>query len=223
MFTGIIKETGKIRGVSEGNECKLIEISCNQILKGLSAGDSVAVDGCCLTVKKLKPSGFICDISYSTLEKTTFKNMGAGKIVNLESSLTPSAKIGGHFVSGHVDGTAEITGIEKKGNSYRIELKIPEGLSPFLAPRGSVALDGISLTVSEADRGFFAVAIIPHTFENTSLSRVKEGDKVNIEVDLLSRYIFRILSDTGIINPVGAGNQNDDNLKEKLVEYGFIK
>jgi len=223
VFTGIIKETGKIINISQGQDCKLIEVACNKILPGLAIGDSIAVDGCCLTARKINPEGFICDISYATLEKTTFEYLKTGRRVNLESSLTINEKIGGHFVSGHVDGTAKISEINKIGVSHRIVFKASQDLFPFLAPRGSVAIDGISLTISESGKDFFAVAIIPHTFDNTTLSGKKAGDLVNIEVDLLARYIFQILKNTQMPEPASPGNENDRILKEKLVEYGFIK
>ncbi len=223
VFTGIIKETGEITNISQGQDCKLIEVSCRKILPGMAISDSIAVDGCCLTARKINPEGFICDISYATLEKTTFAYLKTGRRVNLESSLTINEKIGGHFVSGHVDGTAKIREIDKIGVSYRIVFKAPQELLPFLALRGSVAIDGISLTISESGKDFFAVAIIPHTFDNTTLSGKKAGDLVNIEVDLLARYIFRILKNTQMPEPASPGNENDRILKEKLVEYGFIK
>jgi riboflavin synthase len=223
VFTGIIKETGVITNISQGQDCRLIEVSSRKILQGMAIGDSIAVDGCCLTARKINQDGFICDISYATLEKTTFADLKTGRHVNLESSLTVNEKIGGHFVSGHVDGTARIREIEKIGASYRIAFKTPQDLLPFLAPRGSVAIDGISLTISESGKDFFAVAIIPHTFDNTALSEKRAGGLVNIEVDLLARYIFQVLKYTQVLNPAHPGNDNNRILKEKLVEYGFIK
>jgi riboflavin synthase len=223
VFTGIIKETGEITNISKGQDCKLIEVSCIKILPGLAIGDSIAVDGCCLTARKINQDGFICDISYATLEKTTFADLKTGRRVNLESSLTINEKIGGHFVSGHVDGTAKISEINKIGVSHRIVFEAPQDLLPFLAPRGSVAIDGISLTISESGNDCFAVAIIPHTFDNTTLSGKKAGDLVNIEVDLLARYIFQVLINMQILDTSHPKNENDRTLKEKLVEHGFIK
>ncbi len=223
MFTGIIKETGKITKIIDATESRVLEISCQKILEDISTGDSIAVDGCCLTANKITLGGFFCDISYSTLKTTTFRDMKVNTIVNLENSLRLPDRIGGHFVSGHIDDTAKISAIDKVGVSYRINFEMPPGLLSFIAPRGSVAVDGMSLTVSESNYKFFTVAIIPHTYENTNLRYRKTGDKVNIEVDLISRYIFQVLKNSGAVSPEQQDKQNDKILKEKLIEYGFIK
>jgi riboflavin synthase len=225
MFTGIIKETGKITDVRESHESKELSISCNAIRQGLGIGDSVAVNGCCLTVKRLNSEGFTADISYSTLNSTTFKYVNPGEAVNLEDSLRLSDKLGGHFVTGHIDTTIKFLGIKKIGNSFELSLELPQQFYSNIAAKGSVAVDGISLTVAETGRDFFTAAIIPHTYENTCLKIKKPGELMNLEIDLLSRYINRLLkrpeSDEEDANIKQL--QSDTALKEKLKKYGFVK
>jgi riboflavin synthase len=225
MFTGIINETGKITSVSESHESKELGISCSTIQSGLFIGDSVAVNGCCLTVKRLTHEGFTADISYSTLNATTFKYVIPGQAVNLEDSLRLSDKLGGHFVTGHIDTTIKFLDIKKIGNSFEMSLELPQQYSANIAAKGSVAVDGISLTVAETGRDFFTAAIIPHTYENTCLKTKKPGELMNLEIDLLSRYIERLLkgpeSDEGNTNIKQL--QSDAALKEKLKKHGFLE
>jgi riboflavin synthase len=224
MFTGIIKETGKITAVRESHESKELAISCNAIRTGLRIGDSVAVNGCCLTVKRLSTEGFSADISFSTLNSTTFNHTRSGEVVNLEDSLKLSDKLGGHFVTGHIDTTIKFLGIKKIGSSFELSLELPQQYYANVAAKGSVAVDGISLTVAETGRDFFTAAIIPHTYENTCLKIKKPGDLMNLEIDLLSRYINRLIKgpedeDNTYIRQL----QSDITLKEKLKKYGFVK
>jgi riboflavin synthase len=225
VFTGIIKETGKIIAVRENHESKELVISCSVIRPGFGIGDSVAVNGCCLTVKKLSGEGFAADISYSTLNSTTFKYVSSGEAVNLEDSLKLSDKLGGHFVTGHIDTTIKFLGIKKIGSSFELSLELPQQYYVNIAAKGSVAVDGISLTVAETGRDFFTAAIIPHTYENTCLKIKKPGELMNLEIDLLSRYINRLLkgpeSDEGNTNIKQL--QSDAALKEKLKKHGFVK
>ncbi|MBC7333073.1 MAG: riboflavin synthase [Actinobacteria bacterium] len=262
MFTGIIKELGKltrIKGNSTGLE---IEVTCNNLAKDLQKGDSIAVNGCCLTVKENSKKAFISDISNTTLSRTTFKYLKSGEIVNLENSLTLKDGLGGHLLTGHIDDTGKIVKIERRGEFYQFYIKIKTELLPYIIPRGSIALDGISLTVSgvgtetaENESGWenlgkdvFHVSIIPFTFENTNLKFKKEGDLVNIEVDLILRYLVNILKNYAFIenttdfsSPIETGNlgdfpgfphfnerkkewkEKDKLLKEMLEKYGFTK
>jgi riboflavin synthase len=224
MFTGIIKETGKITAVRESQESKELSISCSAIRPDLGIGDSVAVNGCCLTVKRLSIEGFAADISYSTLKSTTFKYVSPGEAVNLEDSLKLSDRLGGHFVTGHIDTTIKFLGIKKIGSSFELSLELPQQFYSNIAAKGSVAVDGISLTVAETGRDFFTAAIIPHTYENTCLKIKKPGEIMNLEIDLLSRYINRLIK-----GPESSGEntnikqlQSDAALKEKLKKYGFV-
>jgi riboflavin synthase, alpha subunit len=223
MFTGIIKETGKITDIRESPESKELVISCSVIRPGLCIGDSVAVDGCCLTVKRLTREGFTADISFSTLNSTTFKQIRPGEAVNLEDSLKLSDKLGGHFVMGHIDTTIKFLGIEKIGSSFKLTLELPQQYYANIAAKGSVAVDGISLTVAETGRDFFTAAIIPHTCENTCLKIKKPGELMNLEVDLISRYINRLMRSPKDENNNISKQQSDEILKEKLIKYGFFK
>jgi riboflavin synthase len=223
MFTGIIKETGKITDIRESPESKELVISCSIIRPGLCIGDSVAVDGCCLTVKRLTCEGFAADISFSTLSSTTFRQAMSGGTVNLEDSLKLSDKLGGHFVMGHIDTTIKFLGIEKIGNSFKLTLELPQQYYANIAAKGSVAVDGISLTVAETGRDFFTAAIIPHTYENTCLKIKKPGELMNLEVDLISRYINRLMRSPEDENNSISKQQSDEILREKLIKYGFFK
>jgi riboflavin synthase len=226
MFTGIIKETGKVIKVEEMSDGKSVSVQCPLLYNGLAIGDSVCVNGCCLTVRKLQNQSFDADISFATVASTTFKTIKTGYPVNLEDSLRPSDRLGGHFVTGHIDDTAEIIKIEKIGQSYLFLFKVDEKLIEFLAPKGSVSVDGISLTIADfytADtNNIFSAAVIPHTFENTTMKFKKAGDMVNMEVDLIARYIRNLIR--GSSNNNNADSVAKDRILEvKLRENGFFE
>ena len=181
------------------------------------------MDGCCLTVKRLTREGFAAENSLSTLNSTTFKQIRPGEAVNLEDSLKLSDKLGGHFVMGHIDTTIKFLGIEKIGSSFKLTLELPQQYYANIAAKGSVAVDGISLTVAETGRDFFTAAIIPHTYENTCLKIKKPGELMNLEVDLISRYINRLMRSPEDENNNISKQQSDEILKEKLIKYGFFK
>lgn len=220
MFTGIIKEIGRIRKITERNRVVEIKIQCHETLKNLDTGDSISVNGVCLTVTSHNNEGFSCDISFNTLNTTSLKYFKPGDTVNLESSLTPADKLGGHIVNGHVDCTGKILRISRTGRSYIFSIELPASVRDFITPKGSIAIDGISLTISEVKNDNFSVVIIPYTYENTNLSQKNPGDIVNIEVDMLARYVVNFLQsrNTEIIDSL---ELKDKILKEKLKKYGF--
>jgi riboflavin synthase len=228
MFTGIIKETGRISKIKDTASDREIGVQCNKTLKDLYIGDSIAVSGVCLTVTYKDNQSFSCDVSFNTLNNTSLKHLRVNDIVNLESSLTASDKLGGHFVSGHVDCTAKILKISKTGRSYIIEIELPVDIHNYVVPNGSIAIEGISLTVTGVQKNIFSVVIIPYTFENTNLSQKHTGDIVNIEIDMLARYVLNFLKSGGASNDsASASNINrqdlkDKKLREKLRENGFI-
>ncbi len=222
MFTGIIKEIGRIIKIKDRVPDREIKIQCSKILKDLDTGDSISVNGVCLTVTAVDNEGFTCDTSFKTLNNTSLKYLGAGEVVNLENSLTAADKLGGHFVSGHVDCTAKILNISKTGRSHIIKIGLPPDIRSLIALRGSVAVEGISLTISEVNDDNFSVVIIPYTFENTNLSKKHPGDIVNIEVDMLARYVINFLKSSGVPN-TNSREIKDKILKEKLKKYGFTK
>ena len=217
MFTGIIKETGVVKKITDKVQDIEFEVSSSVILKDAKTGDSIAINGVCLTVKSFDGNSFTFDASSNTLAHTNLGELKTGDMVNLEDSLTPSDKLGGHFVSGHIDCTANIAGIWKTGRAYEITFDLPSEAAPFITERGSVAIDGISLTVTEVTGDSFKVIIIPHTFENTILGSKGTGSSVNIEVDILARYIANYLN-----NKQKTSGEKDRILKEKLEKYGFI-
>lgn len=222
MFTGIIKETGKIIKILDKQKDRELKIHCAKILADLKTGDSVSVNGVCLTVTDINREGFYCDVSFNTLANTSLKYIKPGEEVNLENSLTSSDRLGGHFVSGHVDCTVKILEILKTGSSYTIKLKLPSSIRDFIVPKGSVAIEGISLTVSETDDNSFGVVIIPYTFKYTNLRQKKPGDMVNIEIDMLARYVINFLKSGGKKDE-DTNKIKDKILKEKLKEHGFTE
>lgn len=222
MFTGLIEETGIIKRITDKGRDREIEIQCQKILNDLSVGDSVSVNGVCLTVKSTGSAIFSCDISFGTLNATTFKYHNPGDLVNLESSLTPADKLGGHLVSGHVDCISKVLKISSIGKSYLIDFILPDEIREFVAPKGAIAIDGISLTISEVKNDIFSLVIIPYTYQNTNMRYKRPQDMVNIEVDMVSRYIVNYLQHR---QPDDKDLQKlkDKILKEKLEKYGFKK
>ncbi len=222
MFTGIIKETGTIKRIISRDEDIEIEVSGRRLAEDVKIGDSISVNGICLTVKSCKGKSFSFDISSNTLNNTDLGSARAGDIVNLEDSLTPGDKLGGHFVTGHIDSVNKILDITRTGRSFVVTLGLDPGIRPFLAPRGSIAINGISLTVIEVTGNSFKVVVIPHTYKNTNLMHKKTGDRVNVEVDMLARYIVNHLDGRDL--PAKKSIQEKDKiLKEKLDKYGFTK
>lgn len=192
MFTGIITAIGRIKEI-EGPK---VVISAPFDPKDINLGASIACDGCCLTVTHVEPeeegSTFSVDVSNETFNCTTLGNWTPGTNINLEQSLKVGAELGGHIVTGHVDGVAEIVGIEDDGVSRRFTFEAPASLARFIAPKGSVALNGTSLTVNEVDGQRFGINLIPHTLSVTTWGQLQKSDKVNLEADLLARYVARL-------------------------------
>ena len=193
MFTGIIQDIGSVRSVQKNGDWRVV-IETGLDLTDTKLGASIACSGCCLTVVEKDAKSFAVDVSAESLSKTVIGAWGEGTKINLEPALKMGDELGGHIVSGHVDGLAVIKGIDKDGDSYRFKIEAPAALAHFIAPKGSVTLDGISLTVNEVEGNVFGVNIIPHTFENTTLASKAVGDKLNIEIDMLARYVARMMN-----------------------------
>ena len=193
MFTGIVQAVGTIERVDEIPEGRRFEIGC-PLLEPASwnIGDSIAVSGGCLTAVALSTHGFAVDLSAETLAKTRLGELEAGSRVNLEPALKMSDRLGGHFVTGHVDGLAELVSSRPSGDSRIDRYRVPAHLSRFIASKGSVTLDGVSLTVNAVDASEFEINLIPHTLKVTTLGALKPGDRVNLEIDLLARYLDRL-------------------------------
>lgn len=197
MFTGIVQEKGKVLSFREARQSWRLAVGVSAVLEDLSAGDSIAVNGCCLTATDFDREQVSFDLLGETVRLTSFADLRAGDFVNLESSLRFNGKIGGHFVSGHIDGVGEVEVFEARGKDYYLRIRAPEDFARYLIYKGSIAIAGVSLTVAEVSEESFAVWLIPHTLEKTNLGDLKPGARVNLEFDLLGKYVERLL---------GAGN-----------------
>jgi len=194
MFTGIILAVGRIRHIGAArDDCSLTIATGKLPIGDAGIGDSIAVNGVCLTAVELGSDYFIADVSAETLARTTLQSATPGAPVNLELALTPTTRMGGHIVSGHVDGIASIVQKQAAGRSYRFDFRVPDALAKYIAEKGSICVDGISLTVNTVAGALFSVNIVPHTLRETTLGEARVGDRVNIEVDLLARYLERLL------------------------------
>lgn len=197
MFTGIVQAVGKVGGIAAGEAGCRMRIECPELEPArFSAGDSVAVAGCCLTALAIDRNGFSADLSAETLARTSLGRLAAGDPVNLEPALAAGDRLGGHLVTGHVDGLAAVRSIKPSGDSRVLRFRGPPALSRFIAEKGSVTLDGVSLTVNAVEGTGFEVNLIPHTLAATTLGRLTTGDQVNLEVDLIARYTERLLGAT---------------------------
>ncbi len=195
MFTGIVEDVGRVRSVKVSPEGGVLEVETG--LDGIKEGDSVAVNGVCLTVVDYHNGTVTFDVSPETLRRSNLGLLRRGDPVNLERSLRADSRIGGHLVMGHVDFTARILQFRGSGNHRTLKIEVPEDYRVFFAVKGSVAVDGISLTVNEVGEGFISANIIPYTFENTNLRTKREGDLVNVEVDIVARYVVNFLREEG--------------------------
>lgn len=194
MFTGIVQSTGTVTELHPRPDGSRIRVHCPGLRPGdWHEGDSVAVAGCCLTVLSLDDESFAANLSGETLARTKLGRLESGLQVNLEPALTLADRLGGHLVTGHVDGLAELIEVRDGGENRRLQLRVPSGLARYVAEKGSVTLDGVSLTVNAVDGRTFGVNLIPHTRTVTTLGALKPGDEVNLEVDLVARYLDRLL------------------------------
>jgi riboflavin synthase len=194
MFTGLIEEIGSvlwIRATERGTE---LEIAASDIAKYIRTGDSVAVNGCCLTITAHRAEQVTFDLLEETLDRTNLKNLRRESSVNLERAIPADGRLGGHFVQGHIDCATRVIAFDQAGGDYRLEIELPPQFSHYVAFKGSIAVNGISLTVAEILPESFAVWVVPHTRRNTNLQSTAPGDKVNIEFDILAKYIERMLA-----------------------------
>ncbi len=191
MFTGLIEEQGRVEGVEKKSNLFVLKISAPKILKGTKLGDSISIDGVCLTAVRIKkPWNLNFEMMKETIEKTTLQDLKPGSLVNLERALKAGSRLGGHFVTGHADGVGTIQKIVKQKNYVEFRISLNKDLKRFLVPKGSVAIDGVSLTLGKVNSAFFSIYLIPYTLKLTTMGIKKEGDRVNIETDLLAKYIL---------------------------------
>lgn len=219
MFTGIIEETGKIVSVQKGQKSSKLSIEGSLIFDDLKLGDSVAVNGVCLTVSSLSKTMFTADVMSETIARSSLGALKQGSLVNLERAMAANGRFGGHIVSGHIDGTGTISGIKKDDNAVWITIDTSDKISRYIIEKGSIAIDGISLTVARESKNQFAVSIIPHTGKETTLLQKKPGDTVNLENDLIGKYIERF---AGLGSPPVSDEGRKSNITaEFLMKSGF--
>ncbi len=193
MFTGIIEELGSVRSIETRGENARIVIDARVVTEGTNHGDSIAVNGVCLTALDVQPDSFAADVSRETLSRSTLGNVRPGTPVNLERAVTPATRLGGHIVQGHVDARGTFSGVEDHGESWTVRIAFPQEIGRYLVFKGSVAVEGISLTIADLKDDYFEVAIIPKTWEVTNLSHLNPGDGVNLEVDVIAKYVERLV------------------------------
>lgn len=193
MFTGIIEETGSIVGLEKYASGAKLKISAKIVTQNTIEGDSIAVSGVCLTAINIKPDGFSADVSGETLDKSTLGQLKIGSVVNLERAVTPSTRLGGHIVQGHVDARGRFVSATQNGEFWTVRVGFPPEMAKYLIYKGSIAVEGVSLTIAELQADYFEIAVIPKTWELTNFSRLKAGDAVNLEADIIGKYVERIM------------------------------
>jgi len=213
MFTGIIEELGTVASMTTRPTGARITVRCKTVLSDASEGVSIAVNGVCLTALDIRPDSFSADVAPETLRRTNLGALAAGSRVNLERPLSPTGRLSGHIVQGHVDGTGELLGLEALGDeNWWLRVRVPVELDPFLVFKGSIAIDGISLTIAALEADVLSVTIIPHTFRHTTLGGYQPGARVNLECDVLAKHVEKLLRKVELKNPLTV---------EKLREQGF--
>lgn len=193
MFTGIVEETGSVVRVQKGTHSAVLTVQARKVLEGTRIGDSIAVNGICLTVTAMSPDTFTADVMHETLDRTGLSGLGPGSPVNLERAMPADGRFGGHIVSGHIDGVGRITDVRRDDTAVWYTVEAAPELLRLVVEKGSIALDGISLTVAATGRNTFSVSIIPHTAAQTVLGRRKAGDLVNLETDIIGKYVEKLM------------------------------
>jgi riboflavin synthase len=214
MFTGIIEELGAVAGLEQNAKGARIKVSAQIVTQNTAEGDSISVNGVCLTALDVRADSFAADVSGETLRRSTLRRLKTGAKVNLERAVMPSTRLGGHIVQGHVDATGEFQAAVREGDFWTVRIGYPPAIGRYLVDKGSVSVEGISLTVAQLTERWFEIAVIPKTWQLTNLSTLKKGDAVNLEADIIAKYVERILLSGG--EKAGAGIT-----LEKLRESGF--
>lgn len=216
MFTGIIEELGQIAALEKHSDGAKIKIAAQTVTKDTNEGDSISVNGVCLTALDIKPDSFIADVSQETLDKSTLARLKTGTRVNLERAVTPQTRLGGHIVQGHVDSRGKFVSARQNGDFWTVRVAFPKEIGQYLVYKGSISVEGISLTIAELGADYFEIAVIPKTWELTNLSALKPGDEVNLEADVIAKYVERILL-------YGRSAESENITMEKLSKLGFVK
>lgn len=217
MFTGIIEEKGAVKSIRRGRHSAVITVSGKKVLQGTVPGDSIAVNGICLTVTSLGPGWFTADVMHETLSRSSLSDAAAGTFVNLERAMAAGGRFGGHIVSGHVDGTGVIREIRRDDNAVWFTVSAPGNIMKYIVEKGSVAIDGISLTVAAVRDGSFDVSVIPHTLGLTVLGDRCRGDVVNLENDIIGKYVEKLMN----YSPGSPEDNKGGITEEMLIKYGF--
>jgi len=212
MFTGIVEEVGILRSLRVGDKSAVLEVAATVVSGGCAVGDSILTDGVCLTVTKVRPGGFTADVMPETVRRSTLADRRPGDRVNLERAMTLQSRLGGHLVSGHSDGVGTVVSVTPEDNALVVDLEAPAAVSLVSVAQGSVAVDGVSLTIVAVDGDHLRVSLIPHTAAETTLSRLARGVRVNLEADLIAKYVYAFV----------AGRKPGEGLTwEKLADAGF--
>lgn len=223
MFTGIIEDVGLIEGLIPSGEDIRLSIKTDKLdMSDVSLGDSIANNGVCLTVVAMSKNGFSADVSHETIKRTGFASYQAGSKVNLEKALQANSRLGGHIVSGHVDGVGDVLSITPVGRYVEIWVKAPDELAKYLAEKGSITMDGVSLTVNQVDGAKFLLTLIPHSLQETIIGLYQVGTKVNLEVDVIARYLERLMLGDKAAQPTSDNNKKDISMAF-LAENGYLK
>ena len=196
MFTGIVEEMGQVEGIQRGKQSAVLTIRAKTVLEGTKIGDSIAVNGVCLTVTSLLSDRFSADVMHETLDRTALAGLRRGSLVNLERAMAADGRFGGHIVAGHIDGTGRITRIKRDDNAVWYTVQAAPQLLRYIVEKGSIAMDGISLTVARVEETAFSISAIPHTVAQTALQNRREGDLVNLETDIIGKYVEKLLTPT---------------------------
>jgi riboflavin synthase len=217
VFTGIIEEVGVIQELRLMSEGAMLTVGAQKIIPGMKAGDSIAINGVCLTATRIGSGSFICDISAETLQRSNLKNAKVGVRINLERALMVGARLGGHYVLGHVDDVGKLIAKSSVGEGYDLSFDFPSHLERYLVYKGSISVNGISLTISALEKASFSVSVIPHTFQETNLNQMTIGDLVNLEVDILGKYFERFFQ----LGPPHNSKTESKLTSEYLKSQGF--
>ena len=196
MFTGIVEEMGQVEGIQRGKQSAVLTIRAKTVLEGTKIGDSIAVNGVCLTVTSLLSDQFSADVMHETLDRSALSGLRRGSVVNLERAMAADGRFGGHIVAGHIDGTGRITRIKRDDNAVWYTIQAAPQLLRYIVEKGSIAMDGISLTVARVEETAFSISAIPHTVAQTALQNRREGDLVNLETDIIGKYVEKLLTPT---------------------------
>ena len=216
MFTGIIEEVGTIRSIKKGAKSAVITVEANKILEDVHLGDSICTNGVCLTVTSFDKNTYSVDVMHETLRRTNLGDLKSGSRVNLERAMAADGRFGGHIVAGHIDGTGVITSMTRDDNAIWIVINTEKSILKYIVNKGSITIDGISLTVADVNSSSFSVSVIPHTGDNTTLLSKKPGDTVNLETDMIGKYVEKLLH-----FQAEEENQGSGITMEFLAEHGF--